>query len=360
MPNLSVQNMSVPVVLGFLGVVCLLAAVVGGGLKLFGIELPVLNSKRRQIILAGFGVVLIAACLVWVLPPWTPTPKQSQERPLDFTGPNAILFPAAAAVDSNDNLYVADHDNNRVMKLRAGQTTPNEMKQFSGPNSLYWPSGLAVDSASNLYVTDSRHNRVLKLPPGLDSTPTPMSQFDGLLDGPLGVAVDNHNAVYVADTGHRQVLKLAADSSTPITLAFTEPHLLNPAGLAVDSNDNVYVTDPDALRVYEWSNTGQQTEIFSRAGLRGPRDVAVDKAGSVYVTDVGNQVLKVAADSTTPTPVTFADPPPRRPHRCGGGQQLQRICHQLGQRPCAEAVARARALIHSLWEPIAHSSRLTS
>jgi hypothetical protein len=41
------------------GVVCILAAIVGGGLKAFGIELPVLQSWGRQAILALFGLILV-------------------------------------------------------------------------------------------------------------------------------------------------------------------------------------------------------------------------------------------------------------------------------------------------------------
>src|SRR4051812_27150705 len=42
------------------GVVCLIAAIVGGGLKAFGIQLPVLDSLRRQTLLGILGLGLIA------------------------------------------------------------------------------------------------------------------------------------------------------------------------------------------------------------------------------------------------------------------------------------------------------------
>ncbi len=43
-----------------LGVVCILAAIVGGGVKALGSQLPVINSLRRQAALAVFGILLIA------------------------------------------------------------------------------------------------------------------------------------------------------------------------------------------------------------------------------------------------------------------------------------------------------------
>ena len=41
------------------GVACIIAAIVGGGLKAFGFEIPLLNSIGRQILLAIVGVGLI-------------------------------------------------------------------------------------------------------------------------------------------------------------------------------------------------------------------------------------------------------------------------------------------------------------
>lgn len=46
------------------GLACLMAAIVGGGLKAFGIEIPLLNSRIRQTILGLLGIVLIAAGFV--------------------------------------------------------------------------------------------------------------------------------------------------------------------------------------------------------------------------------------------------------------------------------------------------------
>jgi hypothetical protein len=51
-------DMKSPLVI--LGVVCILAAIVGGGVKALGAQLPVINSWRRQAILAAFVILLVA------------------------------------------------------------------------------------------------------------------------------------------------------------------------------------------------------------------------------------------------------------------------------------------------------------
>jgi hypothetical protein len=46
------------------GLASVIAAVVGGGLKAFGIEIPVLSSRTRQTILGLLGVILIGAAIL--------------------------------------------------------------------------------------------------------------------------------------------------------------------------------------------------------------------------------------------------------------------------------------------------------
>ncbi len=50
-----------------IGLACIIAAIVGGGLKAFQIEIPVLQSTRRQIILGAFGCLLLVGA--WLLQP---------------------------------------------------------------------------------------------------------------------------------------------------------------------------------------------------------------------------------------------------------------------------------------------------
>ena len=68
--------MSNPVLV--LGLVCIVAAIVGGGLRAFGFDIPALQSRGRQAILAVFGVILVVAAT------YTPTPVHVAE-PFDTT-----------------------------------------------------------------------------------------------------------------------------------------------------------------------------------------------------------------------------------------------------------------------------------
>ncbi|ORV09282.1 serine/threonine-protein kinase PknD [Mycobacterium celatum] len=199
---------------------------------------------------------------------------------LPFTN---LKEPYGLAVDKDGNVYVADTDGNRVVKLDVG-TTNQTVLPFDGLNR---PEGLAVDTAGRVYVADTLNNRVLKLDVG--STSQTVLQFNGL-ERPKGVAVDRAGRVYVTDTGNNRVLKLPPGSTSQEVLPFTG--LKDPSGLAADEQGAVYVTD--GSRVVRLDARSNQQTVVPVTGLGYTRGVAVDDAGNVYVTDYGNdQVVKL-------------------------------------------------------------------
>lgn len=68
------------------GIACVIAAIVGGGLKAFNIEIPAFSSVRRQALLACFGMALIGGSLGGNLIPLLPSrrpsmPQLSDQKP---------------------------------------------------------------------------------------------------------------------------------------------------------------------------------------------------------------------------------------------------------------------------------------
>jgi DNA-binding beta-propeller fold protein YncE len=263
-------------------------------------------SRRSLAVLSAVGAVAVALAALAAYLLWPP-PASRQVVLL-----SGIDYLHGVAVDSAGNVYVTDHDGNRVLKLAAGSTNPTPLP-FTG---LQGPSGVAVDSVGAVYVTDSDHSRVLKLAAGSNSAAT--LPFTGLLH-PRGVAVDGAGDVYVADHDNHRVLKLAAGSRSAVTLPFTG--LNGPAGVAVNGSGGVYVTDEVTLRVYELYDLGglnhQTDEQFT--DLSGPHGVAVDGAGNVYVTDASNRVLKLAGGAITELPFSGLDNPGGVAVDSGGG-----------------------------------------
>lgn len=64
-----------------IGLACIIAAIVGGGLKLAGIEIPLLTSVRRQVLLGGLGIALAGGAGAAKLMGGTPARHGPSEQP---------------------------------------------------------------------------------------------------------------------------------------------------------------------------------------------------------------------------------------------------------------------------------------
>jgi hypothetical protein len=247
------------------------------------------------------------------------------------------------AMDSADNLYIADSYNHRIRKVSSGVITTaagNGASGFSGDNGpaisaqLASPGGIAVDSLGNLYIADTGNNRVRKVSGGVITTVAGngTSGFSGdngpatsaQLAGPEGIAVDSLGNLYIADTGNNRVRTVSNGVITTVagngTYGFSgdngpaaSAQLAYPAGVAVDSAFNLYIADSENNRVRNVSSglittvAGNGTYGFSgdngpatSAQLDFPYDVAVDSAGKLYIADRFNyRVRKISSGAIT-------------------------------------------------------------
>ncbi len=249
---------------------------------------------------------------------------------------NGLKYPSGVAVGTDGGFYVADHGNQRVLKLSADESSQTVLPFPTGPDGLRAPNAVAVAKDGTVYVSDCYYpNRVWKLPAGSN---TPIVLLDNT-DLVQGLAVDSAGNLYGSfqygtDFSRARVWKLPAPTTpnvTPTTLPFTG--LKGPLGVAVDSVDNVYVVDD------YYTNDPQKTTPTSEhrvvrlsadlttqtdlpfTGFNYPWGVAVDNAGSVYVTDgdypdnylhrppdaAKSRVVKLATGSSTQTVLPFTD-----------------------------------------------------
>jgi hypothetical protein len=81
------------------GVACLIGALVRGGLKAFGVELPLIQSRLRQAALAGLGFVFIvlAGARLPALPGQSPSVPTQVAAATHQSASESTALPAAAS-----------------------------------------------------------------------------------------------------------------------------------------------------------------------------------------------------------------------------------------------------------------------
>ena len=109
-------------------------------------------------------------------------------------------YPIVVALDSSDNVYVNDMNNNRIQKFDDRGSFITKWGSYgTGDGQFHIPWYVAVDSLGNVYVADTNNNRIQKFDSSgsfITKWDTPGS-YDGLSVHPTGIAVDSSGNVYV-------------------------------------------------------------------------------------------------------------------------------------------------------------------
>ena len=193
------------------------------------------------------------------------------------------FVPSFVALDSSNNIYVSDSENGRVLKFGwngayLAQWGSAGASPGHGPGQLESPEGIAVDSGNNVYVADAYNYRVEKF----DSDGNYLAQWGSIGTGPgqfyepVGVAVDSSNNVYVADNFNRNVQKFSGSGDYVTQWGVSGLH----NGIAVDSSDNVYVVDG---LIEKFDRNGNYLRQWGISGA--PAGIAVSSSDDVYVVD---------------------------------------------------------------------------
>ena len=176
-------------------------------------------------------------------------------------------------------------------------------KYGDSDGELIWPVGIAVDSDENIYIADEWMNRISIFTNSGHFLRNWSTQGDGEFNRTSGIALDLNDDVYVVDSLNHRVRKFTKDGGYILQFgSFGDgPGELNaPWGVAVDDEGSVYVADHKNHRVQKFDANGEFVASFGSYGkgkgqLNRPSDVAVDPDGDVYVCDWGNDRVQVFA-----------------------------------------------------------------
>ena len=182
--------------------------------------------------------------------------------------PLGLNAPRGIAPGLNDDLYVADSRNHRILHLASDGSLLQEWGSFADQQAgdapigtFNEPWGIAVGPDGSVYVTDTWNHRIQKFTEdgqpvkmwGQYGQPVPdIPESKSSFWGPRGIAVDSINHVYVADTGNKRIVIFDSDGKyiTEFGTAGLDPGQFDePVGVAIGSDGTVYVTDTWNQRV---------------------------------------------------------------------------------------------------------------
>jgi trimeric autotransporter adhesin len=200
----------------------------------------------------------------------------------------AILeIPAGLAIDSSGNLFVTETQASLVRRIDAGTNiinaaVGNRGLGFAGDGGpalnavLSEPVAVAIDSANNLFIADSGNNRIRRVDAktGVINTiaGNGVTTFngDGIpaitagILGPTSIAIDREGNLFIADIGNNRVRRIDARTAIITTVVGGETR-----GYAGDGGP------------------------ASAASLRSPKAVAVDHQGNLFISDTNNRAIRV-------------------------------------------------------------------
>jgi len=225
---------------------------------------------------------------------------------IESTVPTGLLdFASGIAVDARGDIYISGNCGNYGCDSSPSNFVVRETPSGSGytestvaATGLGLPSAIAVDSSNNIYVADEEYGRVLKETVSGGVYVQSVVIASGL-DRPNAVAVDGSGNLVIGDWGSDRILKEAISGRTYTETVVSSSELLTDLhDLALDASGNIYVAnggdDNDEI-LKETPTNGTYTETTLVSGLKAPEGVAIDGFGNLYVANSGNgQLLKEA------------------------------------------------------------------
>jgi len=214
------------------------------------------------------------------------------------------VYPQDIATNSLDYIYVPIHEfygGHHIQKRSPDGILID--RWWSTESGFDSPSGIAIDGNDNLYVVDRNNHRIVKF----DAYGNYLTQWgvigseDGEFQYPHRVAVDSSGFVYVTDRGNKRIQKF--DSSGNYILQW-QYGIENDewdwrSGIAIDENDHVYTTELMYGRIQKFTSSGEYITSFGSWGtnpgqMRLPEGITIDSnTDRVFITDTGNRRVQV-------------------------------------------------------------------
>jgi len=264
-------------------------------------------------------------------------------------------FPQAVATDANENLFIADSDNNVIRRVDVGTgiittVVGTGAQNYSGDGgpataaTMQIPGGIVVDASENLYIADSGNAVIRKVTAatGIINTIVGVQSKFGFggdggpalsasLTNPFLLAVDSTTGnVWIPDYWNNRVRMYTASSGIITTVVgnglvgdggpATSASLYDPRSPILDSEGNLYIVDATNNRIRKVDTSGNISTVAGNgivcpntqdpcgeggsatsASLSIPRTVTIDPSGNLIIADSGVNRIREVTDGNITT-----------------------------------------------------------
>ncbi|MEC8987483.1 MAG: NHL repeat-containing protein [Chloroflexota bacterium] len=264
-------------------------------------------------------------------------------------GASLFQWPAALLVDGDENLYVTDEANHKVVVMdKDGELIGSWGEQGSGSGQLNRPSGMCFDLEGNIVLSDAMNSRIQRFTRDgkLLQVFGEAGEGEGQLNMPWGLTVDQFGDILVADWKNDRIQRFGSEGEFKSAIGShgtDKGQFRRPSSVAVDGHGDIYISDWQNDRVQLFNKDERYIQSFhgnaslSRSGkqyvlsnlvtlrlraegdfektqrLNAPMTVKVDDQFRLFITDFGNHRIQIYQKDAVALSETEIAPKMRNP-----------------------------------------------
>ena len=264
-------------------------------------------------------------------------------------GASLFQWPAALLVDGDENLYVTDEANHKVVVMdKDGELIDSWGEQGSGSGQLNRPSGMCFDLEGNIVLSDAMNSRIQRFTRDgkLLQVFGEAGEGEGQLNMPWGLTVDQFGDILVADWKNDRIQRFGSEGEFKSAIGYhgtDKGQFRRPSSVAVDGHGDIYISDWQNDRVQLFNKDERYIQSFhgnaslSRSGkqyvlsnlvtlrlraegdfektqrLNAPMTVKVDDQFRLFITDFGNHRIQIYQKDAVALSETEIAPKMRNP-----------------------------------------------
>ena len=243
----------------------------------------------------GLYPLNISSCATWQANGTTVAGNSNGNRGSDL---QSLSSPVGLFIDQNNSLFIADRDNNRIVKYNANETIGVFVINGSGLNQLNQPRSVAVDRYGFVIVADSANRRILNFSNDSHSTIVLQDTTNLSIDLVYELHIDMDNVVYMSDPNNARIVRVMPNATGEIVLSTqngsgsTATQFLMPHSHFIDQNHTRYIADTFNHRIQMWpANATNGTTVAGVSGINGTDSSHLYNPFAVVVDDNGYECI---------------------------------------------------------------------